>query len=409
VALAWVVGTAADAWWTRGDRARSRASVGRRLTRYRPEIDGLRALAIIPVILFHAGFETFKGGFVGVDVFFVISGYLITGLILDEIKQGSFSIVRFYERRIRRILPALFFVCLVCIPFAWLWMLPSEFRDFSKSLAAVSLFVSNFYFWNKSGYFEAATELKPLLHTWSLAVEEQFYILWPALILFAPRRLLLKLVISAIVIGPLFRVAAHFLDFNWIARMTVLPASLDALGLGALLAYSSHHAGERPILIKRLKQGIYWLGVPGLIALLGLQKLEDYNLVGDVTVNSWFIEPVLWALMFVWVINRASLGFSGVGAKILEFKPLAYTGKISYGIYVYHPFVYALLPILFYRTGVNFFLLPRLLQFGLLVGTTVGMAALSWYFLESPINSLKNHFTYAEQNARSGIQRLKAV
>jgi len=200
VALAWVVGTAADAWWTRGDRARSRASVGRRLTRYRPEIDGLRALAIIPVILFHAGFETFKGGFVGVDVFFVISGYLITGLILDEIKQGSFSIVRFYERRIRRILPALFFVCLVCIPFAWLWMLPSEFRDFSKSLAAVSLFVSNFYFWNKSGYFEAATELKPLLHTWSLAVEEQFYILFPLLLLLLYKRSTLTLLSVVIVI-----------------------------------------------------------------------------------------------------------------------------------------------------------------------------------------------------------------
>jgi peptidoglycan/LPS O-acetylase OafA/YrhL len=140
--------------------------------------------------------------------------------------------------------------------------------------------------------------------------------------------------------------------------------------------------------------------------LLGLQ---NYNLLGDATVNSWFIEPVLWALTFVWVINRTSLGLTGVGAKILEFKPLAYTGKISYGIYVYHPFVYILLPILLYRTDINFFLLPRLLQFGLLVGTTVGMAALSWHFLESPINSLKNHFTYAEQNARCGIQPLKAV
>ena len=189
--------------------------------------------------------------------------------------------------------------------------------------------------------------------------------------------------------------------------MTVLPASLDALGLGALLAYCSHHAGDKPILIKRLKQCICWLGVPGLIALLSLQTLESYDLVGDVRVNAWFIEPVLWALMFVWTIDRASFGFTGIGVKMLECSPLAYTGKISYGIYVYHPFVYVLLPILFYRTDIDFFLLPRLLQFGLLVGTTVGMAALSWHFLESPINSLKNHFTYGEQSARHRDQRAR--
>ena len=240
MALAWVVGTAADAWWTRGDRARSCASVGRRLTRYRPEIDGLRALAIIPVILFHAGFETFKGEFVGVDVFFVISGYLITGLILDEIKQGSFSVVRFYERRIRRILPALFFVCLVCIPFAWLWMLPSEFRDFSESLAAVSLFVSNFYFWNESGYFEAATELKPLLHTWSLAVEEQFYILFPLLLLLLYKRSTLTLLSVVIVIIIISLGLAELLSVQYPeANFYLLPTRAWELGVGAVLGITA--------------------------------------------------------------------------------------------------------------------------------------------------------------------------
>ena len=112
---------------------------------YRKEIDGLRALAVLPVILFHAGFETFGGGFVGVDVFFVISGYLITTIILAELEQGKFSLVSFYERRARRILPALFLVMLVCIPFAWFWLLPSDMKDFSKSLIAVSLFASNIF------------------------------------------------------------------------------------------------------------------------------------------------------------------------------------------------------------------------------------------------------------------------
>ena len=141
--------------------------------RYRQEIDGLRAVAVIPVVLFHAGFKIFSGGYVGVDVFFVISGYLITGIIIGELAQGEFSLVRFYERRARRILPALFFVMLSCIPLAWLWMAPSQLEDFGRSLVAVSLFASNILFWLESGYFAPAAEEKPLLHTWSLAVEEQ--------------------------------------------------------------------------------------------------------------------------------------------------------------------------------------------------------------------------------------------
>ena len=115
--------------------------------KYRPEIDGLRALAVIPVILFHSGFEIFKGGFVGVDIFFVISGYLITTILIEEIENNRFSIINFYERRARRILPALYFIMLVCIPFAWIWMLPSQIKDFSLSLIAVSFFTSNFLFW----------------------------------------------------------------------------------------------------------------------------------------------------------------------------------------------------------------------------------------------------------------------
>ena len=147
--------------------------------KYRAEIDGLRALAVLPVILFHAGFELFGGGFIGVDVFFVISGYLITTIIISEMGEGKFSIVNFYERRARRILPALFFVMAVCIPFAWMWLSPFDLRNFGQSLVAVSTFSSNILFWLESGYFDTASELKPLLHTWSLAVEEQYYIIFP--------------------------------------------------------------------------------------------------------------------------------------------------------------------------------------------------------------------------------------
>ena len=155
--------------------------------RYRQEIDGLRAVAVIPVVLFHAGFEIFGGGYVGVDVFFVISGYLITASSSDELEQGEFSIVRFYERRARRILPALFFVMLVCIPFAWIWMTPSQIEDFGRGLVAVSLFASNILFWSKIDYFAPAAEENPLLHTWSLAVEEQYYMFFPLFLLLAWR------------------------------------------------------------------------------------------------------------------------------------------------------------------------------------------------------------------------------
>lgn len=151
---------------------------------YRREIDGLRAIAVVPVILFHAGFQSFSGGFVGVDVFFVISGYLITSIILTEKENNTFTIVNFYERRARRILPALFIVVFTCIPFAWLWLLPTDFKDFSQSIIAVVTFSSNILFWKESGYWGTENELKPLLHTWSLAVEEQYYLIFPLFLAF---------------------------------------------------------------------------------------------------------------------------------------------------------------------------------------------------------------------------------
>lgn len=134
--------------------------------KYRPEINGLRALAIIPVLLFHAGYKYFSGGFIGVDIFFVISGYLITTIIYEELNNNHFSLVHFYERRARRILPALFVVMAVSIPCAWAWLMPGDMWEFSKSLGFVLISLSNSYFYSQAGYFAAASELKPLIHTW---------------------------------------------------------------------------------------------------------------------------------------------------------------------------------------------------------------------------------------------------
>lgn len=152
---------------------------------YRKDIDGLRAIAVIPVVLFHLGIPVFSGGYVGVDVFLVISGYLITSIIFRDIERGKFSITSFYERRIRRIFPALFTVLAATTTVSFWIYSPSELIRYSKSLASISLFSSNFLFLRESGYFSPSAEIWPLLHTWSVSIEEQFYIFFPLLLLFS--------------------------------------------------------------------------------------------------------------------------------------------------------------------------------------------------------------------------------
>lgn len=204
---------------------------------YRREIDGLRALAVLPVILFHAGIRGFSGGFVGVDIFFVISGYLITSIILSEQDSGTFTLLRFYERRARRILPALMLVLLCTLPMAWIWLLPEALVSFGRSLVGVTVFASNVLFWRESGYFEQAAELKPLLHTWSLAVEEQYYVLFPLLLGVLHRRA------QRWVVGSLLAVAAVSLVIaQWgsvehpSAAFFLLPARAWELLLGSFVA-----------------------------------------------------------------------------------------------------------------------------------------------------------------------------
>lgn len=150
--------------------------------KYRPDIDGLRAIAVLSVLGFHAFPDVFPSGFIGVDIFFVISGYLISSIIFENLDHGSFSFAQFYGRRIKRIFPALTVVLLSCLVFGWFGLLADEFKQLGKHIAAGAAFVSNFALWQESGYFNNAAETKPLLHLWSLAIEEQFYIFWPLLV-----------------------------------------------------------------------------------------------------------------------------------------------------------------------------------------------------------------------------------
>ena len=174
---------------------------------YRDEIDGLRSLAVIPVILYHAGFRKyFSGGYVGVDIFFVISGYLITSVIDNECDEAKFSLIHFYERRCRRILPALFLILLFSSFFAFYLMLPEQLEEFGQTLFSIILLSSNIYFWWKDdGYFSQLSELNPLVHTWSLAVEEQFYFVFPILCyLFSKRKSSLIVLLISLSIVSLF-------------------------------------------------------------------------------------------------------------------------------------------------------------------------------------------------------------
>jgi len=156
--------------------------------KYRPDIDGLRAVAVLSILFFHVGIKHFSGGYVGVDIFFVISGYLITSIIVRELTAGEFSIARFYERRVRRILPALTVVVVATLLAGLVLLNPAQLEDLGRSATATSVFSSNIFFFLGSGYFDGSSELKPLLHTWSLAVEEQYYIFFPFLLIVIAKR-----------------------------------------------------------------------------------------------------------------------------------------------------------------------------------------------------------------------------
>jgi len=328
--------------------------------KYRAEIDGLRALAVVPVILFHAGFELFSGGFVGVDVFFVISGYLITTILIEDIENRRFSIVNFYERRARRILPALFLVMLVCIPFAWMWMLPSQMKDFSQSLVAVSLFASNILFWRESGYFAAAAEEKPLLHTWSLAVEEQYYVLFPIFLIlawrFSKNRVFWMIVAMA-------AISLLLSEWGWrnqaTANFYLAPTRAWELFAGSLAAFIVQ------------KQGVQ---KNDLLALVGLAAIIFSIFFYDETTpfpSVYALVPVLGVVMLVLYADKATFA-----AKLLSTKAFVGIGLISYSAYLWHQPLFAFAKIRLLEPSEALFVALSMISFTL--------AYFSWRYVEAP-------------------------
>ena len=332
--------------------------------RYRREIDGLRALAVLPVILFHAGVPGFSGGYVGVDVFFVISGYLITALILGELDGGHFSLADFYARRSRRILPALLTVVLACLPLAWLWMTPNQLRDFFQSIAAVALFSSNLLFWSEDDYFAAAAEEKPLLHTWSLAVEEQYYLLFPLLML---------------------------LGWRHARRSLPLAIALVAAASFALAEWSSRHLGDEIFFLPQLRA---WELMLGALAAFYLHRREPLGgIAGTASALAGLIAigyamhayhedtpfPGAWALLPTAGTALVILGATAdnLAGRLLGLRALVLLGLLSYSAYLWHHPLFAFARI-YSREQPSTWLLAGL---GLLA---LGLAWLSWRYIEQP-------------------------
>ncbi len=343
--------------------------------KYRAEVDGLRAVAILPVIFFHAGFKAFEGGFVGVDVFFVVSGYLITTIILSDMNNNKFSIVTFYERRARRIMPALFFVMVCCLPFAWMWLLPQHLRDFCQSLTAVSLFSSNILFWQESGYFGVASELKPLLHTWSLAVEEQYYVLFP-LFLMLLWRLRKRWIFGALmVVGALSLALAQWGAYNKpAATFFLLPTRGWELAIGALIAFYFLYQREHADLIKQYKKTSEVFGVVGLLMII--YSVFAFNNATPFPSFYALIPTVGTGLVIIFATSETAVG------RLLSTKFMVGVGLISYSTYLWHQplFVFAR-----HRSLEE----PSTALLLVLSVASLLLAYISWRYVEGPFRNKK--------------------
>ncbi|WP_273184628.1 acyltransferase family protein [Hyphomonas adhaerens] len=342
------------------------------MIKYRPEIDGLRAVAVVVVVLFHAalpimGQIPFAGGFLGVDIFFVISGYLITSIILREATDQAFSYASFYERRARRILPALFVVILASIPFALWLMMPKALTEYAGSVLAALGFSSNIWFWLEDSYWAEPTQLKPFLHTWSLAVEEQFYLFFPPAILII-HRFARKYLTSLLALGLLASLALSMAinQLHKEAAFYLLPTRGWELLAGALLARFEqlHGRASHPILNSIMPS----LGL--FLILFGFAKMDEASPHPSMLTAI----PILGVTLLIWFANRGE-----VITDILSSKPFVGVGKVSYSFYLWHFPVFAFARI----KG-----LPETWTvMGALIALSFLLSVLSYFLVEQPMRN----------------------
>ena len=333
---------------------------------YRPDIDGLRAIAVLSVVFFHAGIDWIPGGFAGVDIFFVISGFLITRIVMEAIVAQHFSLANFYVRRARRILPALYVVIGGIFLLGLLVLLPLELTGLSESILATNLFVSNFLFWKQAGYFDTAAELKPLLHTWSLAVEEQFYVIWPLLLAFSHRRgWRLKWVVLSL-LGVSFIGAGLLLAKMPSAVFYLFPFRAWELLMGAMLAagYLENMADSR------------WRHACSLLG-FGLLLFSVLFLHKALPFPGWnALPPCLGTVLLI------AAGKDAVANRyVLSARPLVFVGLISYSLYLWH------WPLLAYVRVINLGQLPAA-EAAVAIIISMLLAWLTWRYIEQPFRAV---------------------
>ncbi|MCR9086611.1 MAG: acyltransferase [Rhodobacteraceae bacterium] len=334
--------------------------------RYRRHIDGLRTVAILPVVAFHLELSPFHGGFTGVDVFFVISGFLITSMIVDELRQGRFSLMEFYKRRALRILPAYVAMIAAVVIAAYFLMLPGEARSLGLTVAAASAFLSNVYFWRVTDYFNPNTASEPLIHTWTLSVEEQFYILLPILLVLVARFLWGRFGPAVILIGLLsFGLSIVGLRLDATGTFYLLPTRAWEFGLGALAAI---YALETRVTSPNLRAAGALLGV----ALIG------YGVFGlgpeSVFPGPNALFPVLGAVLLIVCAEGTAVG------TVLSTKGFVGIGKISYSLYLWHWPI-----IVFYRIAFGPVLGPG--DVVLLLVLSFAVTVLSYVYIEQPFRT----------------------
>ncbi|MDR0571314.1 MAG: acyltransferase [Rickettsiales bacterium] len=334
---------------------------------YRPEIDGLRAIAVLSVMFCHAHIPFFSGGFIGVDIFFVISGYLITGIIYRELQDDSFSILNFYERRIRRILPSLLFMTIIIFVISYKYLLPSEFSYYARSLSAMASFLANIFFLRNVGYFDIAADSKPLLHTWSLSVEEQFYICLPLILIIIYKY---KKRYLPTILGILFLL-------SFIASSLSIYSNQDVVFY--LLQYRSWELLAGSILATWPKlRDHQWKKVSSdVLSAFSLVIIAASVYFYD---NNTVFPGLAAAPAIVGTVIIIQLGVNGFMGKILSLPIFVFIGKISYPLYLWH---WPLLVIL--RIHLNRSLLILEIIMCLLI--SILLSILSWYIIERPIRS----------------------
>lgn len=340
--------------------------------KYRPDIDGLRAVAVLPVVLYHLGISAIPGGFVGVDVFFVISGYLIGSDMLRRVEGKNFSIVDFYDRRIRRIIPALLAMIVAVTAAGYFLLYPIQYVDYAKSAIAATISVSNIHFFNQSGYFDGPAHTKPMLHTWSLSVEEQFYLILPVLVIVSmhfSRGAHHKKIISAVMFLSLCLSAVGVFKYPD-ATFYLIPTRAWELLLGMSVGFVSTKYIESKVALR-----LACAAVGIFLIIFSYIRISSYTPFPGLAA----LPACLGTAM---VIFAGSAGVSGVGLT-LSSSPLVFIGKISYSLYLWHWPIIVLLEQKIGRSG-----LPPVYQAIAFAGS-VSMAIVSWALIETPARRMK--------------------